>query len=118
VDLIEVYNGHTGRADNTRALELARARGLPELVGPDAHLLAELDLARVEFEGEKPADPAALQHALLRASRRFVVRPGSIWNDWRSQCVRFARRPSMSDAYWIARGALRRLVKPGEYVVG
>ena len=118
VDLIEVYNGHTGRADNTRALELARKRDLPELVGPDAHLLSEVDLARVEFEGDKPANESELKQALLRAPRRFEVRPGSIWNDWRSQCVRFARRPTMSDAYWIARGALRRIVKPGEYVVG
>ncbi len=118
VDLVEVYNGRTGRADNTRALELARARNLPELVGPDAHLLHELGLARVEFEGEKPADEAALKAALLRSPRRFVTRPGSIWNEWRSQGVRFLRQPNLRDAYWLARGALRRLVKPGEYVAG
>lgn len=118
VDFIEVYNGHTGRADNTRALELAAARGLPELVGPDAHLLSELGLARVVFEGEKPGDEAALKEALLRSPRRFETHPGSIWDQWRSQGVRFLRRPTAKDAYWLARGALRRLVKPGEYVVG
>jgi len=118
VDLIEVYNGRTGRADNTRALELATDRGLPELVGPDAHLLNELGLARVEFEGEKPADEAALKDALLRAPRRFVTQPGSIWNGWRSQAINFMRRPTASDAYWLVRGGLRRLVKPGEYVAG
>ena len=118
VDLIEIYNGRTGRADNTRAIELARSRSLPELVGPDAHLLGEVELARVEFEGEKPADEAALKEALLRAPRRFVTRQGSIWNEWKSQGVKFLRRPSVGDAYGLARGALRRLIKPGEYVAG
>ena len=118
VDLVEIYNGRTGRADNTRATELARNRNLPELAGPDAHLLSEVGLARVEFEGDKPADEAALKAALLGAPRRFVTRPGSIWNEWRSQGVKFMRRPSAGDAYWLARGALRRLVKPGEYVTG
>lgn len=118
VDLIEIYNGRTGRADNTRASELARSRDLPELVGPDAHFLNEVGLARVEFEGTRPADETALKEALLRAPRQFVTRPGSIWNEWRSQGVKFLRRPSAGDAFWLARGALRRLVKPGEYVAG
>jgi predicted metal-dependent phosphoesterase TrpH len=118
VDLIEIYSGHTGRADNARALELARLRGLPELVGPDAHLLNEVGLACVEFEGEKPADEAALKAALLGAQRRFVIRPGSSWNEWRSQGVKFLRRPNAGGAWWLARGALRRLVKPGEYGAG
>jgi predicted metal-dependent phosphoesterase TrpH len=118
VDLVEIYNGHTGRADNTRARELASARNLPELVGPDAHLLGEVGLARVEFEGAKPANEAELKEALLKAPRRFVTRPGSIWDPWWSQGVKFLRRPTFSDAYWLARGGLRRLVKPGEYVAG
>lgn len=118
VDLIEIYNGHTGRADNTRARELAQMRDLPELAGPDAHLLDELGLARVLFEGEKPKDEPSLKEALLHATRTFVTRPGSIWHSWRSQAVMLARRPSAKDAYWLVRGALRRLVKPGEYVVG
>jgi predicted metal-dependent phosphoesterase TrpH len=118
VDLVEVYNGRTARADNTRALELARDRRLPELVGPDAHRLAELGLARVEFEGDKPADDAALRDALLTAPRRFTTHPGNMWDEWLSQGVRFLRRPSARDGYWLVRGALRRLVKPGEYVAG
>lgn len=117
-DLIEIYNGHTGRADNTRAAELARTRGLPELVGPDAHLLEELGLAMNVFEGEKPRDEAALKQALLRTPRGFVTRPGSIWAGWRSQAVMFVRRPSLRDGYWLVRGAVRRVFKPGEYVVG
>jgi len=118
VDLIEVYNGRTGRADNTRAQELAQMKGLPEIAGPDAHLLEELGRARVLFEGEKPKDEAALKDALLHATRTFVTRPGSIWDGWKSQAVMFARKPSARDAYWLLRGALRRLVKPGEYVAG
>ena len=118
VDLVEVYNGHTGRADNTRALELARDRALPELVGPDAHLIEELGLARVVFEGARPADDAGLKDALLHAERTFVTYPGSIWHSWKSQAVMLARRPNLRDAYWLVRGAVRRLVKPGEYVVG
>jgi len=116
VDLIEVHNGRTGRADNARALELAKARGRPELVGPDAHLLSEVGLARVEFEGARPASEAELRRALLEAPRRFVTRAGSIWNEWKSQGVKFLRRPTLPDAYWLARGGFRRLVKPGEYV--
>lgn len=118
VDLIEVYNGHTGRADNTRAQELAQYRELPQLAGPDAHLLEELGLARVLFEGERPADEAALKHAMLHATRTFVTRPCSIWAPWKSQAVVFARKPTPRDAYQLVRGLVRRIMKPGEYVVG
>jgi hypothetical protein len=118
VDLIEVHNARTGRADNTRALELARRRDLPEIAGPDAHRIAELNLARVEFEGDKPVGDEALQRALKSAPRRFHLSTGSIWNEWLSQGAKFMRRPSFHDAYWLARGGLRRLVKPGEYVSG
>ena len=118
VDLVEVYNGHTGRADNTRAQELAQYRELPQLAGPDAHMLEEIGLARVLFEGPKPADEAALKEALLHATRTFVTRPCSIWAPWKSQAIVFARKPTPRDAYLLVRGAVRRLVKPSEYVVG
>ena len=36
---------------------------LPGLVGPDAHRLGELELARNEFEGEPPGDEAGLKRA-------------------------------------------------------
>ncbi|HTO89803.1 MAG TPA: PHP domain-containing protein [Candidatus Sulfotelmatobacter sp.] len=118
VDLIEVHNARTGRADNTRALELAHRRGLPELVGPDAHRLGELNLARVEFEGDRPADDEGLKLALKSAPRRFHLGTGSIWNEWLSQGAKFLRQPSFHDAFWLVRSGLRRLVKPGEYVSG
>jgi predicted metal-dependent phosphoesterase TrpH len=118
VDLVEVHNARTGRADNTRALELALRRGLPELAGPDAHRLGELNLARVEFEGDRPAADDALREALKSAPRRFHVTSGSIWDEWLSQGAKFLRQPSLRDAYGLARGGLRRLVKPGEYVSG
>src|SRR2546422_3595564 len=56
VDLVEVHNARTPPADNERASALARDRRLPALVGPDAHRLGELSLARNEFDGELPAD--------------------------------------------------------------
>lgn len=115
VDLVEIYNGRTARADNTRAAELALKLGKAELVGPDAHRLGELHLARVEFEGDLPADEDALKHALMHAPRRFVTRPGTIWNEWLSQAVKWTRRPSLVGAVILARGAVRRLVKPREY---
>ena len=118
VDLIEVHNARTAKADNARAVGLARERRLPELVGPDAHRLGELDLARVEFEGPLPADPAALKEALLRSPRRFHTRAGSIWNEWRSQATLLMRRPNGRLAWSLARGAVRRMVKPREYAQG
>jgi len=118
VDLIEVHNARTSRADNTRALELARRRDLPEIAGPDAHRIAELNLARVEFEGDKPSSDEELQRALKTAPRRFHLSTGSIWNEWLSLGAKFMRQPSLGDAYWLLRGGLRRIVKPGEYVSG
>lgn len=117
VDLIEVHNGRTPRADNIRATELAFRRGAAELVGPDAHLLRELGLARVVFDGEPPADDEGMKHALLHARRDFVTTPGSIWNEWLSQGVKLVRRPSLAGAYWLARGGARRLFKPKEYAL-
>jgi predicted metal-dependent phosphoesterase TrpH len=115
VDLVEVFNSRTSRADNARAAELAKARGLPELVGPDAHRVWELDLARVVFEGDLPADEEGLKHALLHAPRRLETRSTSIWAEWWSQAVKCTRRPSGRLAWAVVRGALRRIVKPGAY---
>jgi predicted metal-dependent phosphoesterase TrpH len=115
VDLIEVYNARTSAEENRRAAELAKSRRLPALVGPDAHRLGELDLARVEFEGDLPPDEKGLKRALLEAPRRFHTRSGSIWNEWLSQGVRLLRRPSGALAWNLARGALRRVVKPRAY---
>jgi len=117
VDLIEVHNARTSPADNSSAAALARERGLPELVGPDAHLLSELPLASVEFEGELPADDATLKRALLEAPRRFHTSTGSKWNEWLSQGIKLLRRPSGKLAWQVARGAARRLLKPGEYAL-
>lgn len=118
VDLVEVFNSRTARADNARAAELAKSRGLAELVGPDAHRVWELDLARVVFEGDLPADEEGLKHALLHAPRRFEARATSIWAEWWSQAVKFTRRPSGRLAWAVVRGALRRIVKPGAYDLG
>jgi predicted metal-dependent phosphoesterase TrpH len=117
VDLIEVHNGRTPRAGNTRAAALALKLGKPELVGPDAHRLSELALASVEFEGELPADDEGLKHALLHAKRRFVTRPGSMWNEWLSQCTKWSRQPTLLGVFMLARGGLRRLMKPKEYAL-
>lgn len=115
IDLIEIHNGRTGRAENEKAAALARDRGLPALVGPDAHRVGELGLARNVFEGPLPPDEAGLKRALLEAPRKFEITPGSIWNEWRSQVVRLIKQPDAGLAYHLARGAVRRLVKPGEY---
>lgn len=115
VDLIEVHNSRTGPFENWRAKELAAERELPALVGPDAHRLGELGLARVEFEGELPSDEKGLKEALLRSPRKFHTKPGSMWNEWLSQGVRLLKRPSGSLAWQLARGAVRRMVKPREY---
>lgn len=113
IDLIEVHNARTSRADNIRAAELAFKRQLPELAGPDAHRLGELGLARVEFEGERPRDEAGLKEALLRAPRRLVTAEGSHWNEWLSQWIKLKRKPSLRRAAALARDGVRRIVKPG-----
>jgi predicted metal-dependent phosphoesterase TrpH len=115
IDLVEIFNGRTTREGNAWAAALAHERKLPGLVGPDAHRLGELELARNEFEGEPPGDEAGLKRALLTAPRTFHTRAGSIWNEWRSQGVRLMKRPDARLAYYWARGALRRIVKPAEY---
>ena len=118
IDIVEVHNGRTSRGDNIRAAELAFKRRLPELAGPDAHRIGELGLARVEFDGERPRDEAALKDALLHAPRRLVTTPGSHWNEWLSQGVKLVREPSPAAAWGFVRAGLRRIVKPGEYGLG
>lgn len=118
VDAVEVFNARTPRADNERALALARQRALPELVGPDAHRVGELGLAINVFEGAAPSDEAGLRRALLTAPRTFVTRPASVWDEWRSQVVRLTKQPDAALAVHLARGAVRRVVKRGEYVLG
>lgn len=113
VDLIEVHNGRTSRADNIRAAELAFQRDTPELAGPDAHRLPELGLAKVVFDGERPRSDAALKEALLHAPRRLVTADGSPWNEWLSQWVKLKKKPSLSRAVALARDGVRRIVKPG-----
>lgn len=115
IDLIEVHNARCSADENARALEMARERRLPALVGPDAHRVGELLLARNVFDGDAPADDAALKHALLHAPRRFHLEPASIWNEWLSQAVKFSRRPSVALGAGLARGAARRILMPSEY---
>jgi hypothetical protein len=116
VDLIEVYNARTSRSENERAVALARERGLPGLTGPDAHRLGELDLTRVEFDGELPSDEEGLKHALLEAPRRFHTVAGSVWNDWLSLSVSMLRYPSAKLAWRLVREGVRRVIRPRGYV--
>ena len=118
MDLIEVHNSRTTVDDNRQATDLARDRGLPGLVGPDAHRIGELGLARNVFTGERPADDAGLKHALLNTERHFEILSGSKWDEWISQGVKLVRRPSARGAWGLMRGAVRRIVKPKEYPPG
>ncbi len=118
VDLVEIHNSRTSPADNARAAALAAEHKLPALVGPDAHRVGELGLAINDFEGELPADEAGLKRALLSAPRRHITKPASIWNEWRSQTVKLMKQPDAKLALWLARGALRRVIRPREYEVG
>jgi DNA polymerase III alpha subunit len=115
VDVVEVHNARCSRIENQKAADLALERNLAALVGPDAHRVKELLLARNEFDGEIPADEDAMKHALLHAPRRFFTNPAGIWNEWLSQGVKFTRRPSPLLAWGLLRGAVRRLVKPDAY---
>ncbi len=115
VDIVEVHNARCTPLDNQRAAELALERNLATLVGPDAHRLGELLLARNEFDGDPPGDEAAIKHALLHAPRRFFVEPGTIWDEWLSQAVKLTRQPSPVLAWGLLRGMVRRLAKPDAY---
>ena len=118
MDLIEVHNSRTMDEDNASAGKLAKQRGLPGLVGPDAHRIGELNLARNVFEGEVPADEDAMKRVLLTAPRRFQAATGSKWDEWISQGVKQLRRPTARGAWGLVRGAVRRIVKPKEYPKG
>jgi predicted metal-dependent phosphoesterase TrpH len=115
VDLIEVYNARCTPWDNSQAEALARDKGKQKVVGPDAHRVGELMLARIEFEGDRPNDEAGIRRALFEAPRKFVTRRPSIWNEWRSQAVRFWRQPSFALGVALARGAAIRLIDPGRF---
>lgn len=115
VDLIEVFNARTVREANRAAAALAEALRLPVTAGPDAHRVEELGLARVEFEGALPADEEALKRAIVETPRRLVTRGGSIWNEWRSQVIKCWKQPDGRLAWHLARGAVRRLVRPAAY---
>ena len=115
VDAIEVHNARCSRHDNARAAELAEQRNLKGLVGPDAHRVGELLLARNEFDGDPPGDEATIKHALLNAPRRFFTEPGSIWDEWRSQAVKFLRQPDLALGWGLLRGGVRRIARPGAY---
>jgi predicted metal-dependent phosphoesterase TrpH len=114
-DLIEVFNARTPKNANVFAQVIADTSGKPATVAPDAHRIKELGLARIVFDGPAPADLAAVRAALLHAPRTFEVRAGSIWDEWRSQAVKCVRRPDAALALHLARGVVRRLVKPAEY---
>jgi hypothetical protein len=115
VDLIEVFNARTPRNANAAAQVIADASGKLATAAPDAHRVAELGLARVVFEGAPPASLEEVKTALLHAPRTLDARGGSIWDEWRSQAIKLSRRPDMGLAVHLARGVVRRLVKPGEY---
>ena len=57
------------------------------MVGPDAHRVAEIMLARAEIEGALPEDDEGLKDAILSRPRRFFTTCGSIWDEWLSQGV-------------------------------
>ena len=105
-----VYNcGCNGRTDLKQLFAMIRdnlAKSFPEVAS-----------AEPVFEGPRPEGDEALKRALLSAPRSFEIRAGSSWNEWLSQGVKLMRRPSARDALWLLRGGLRRVLKPGEYVL-
>lgn len=67
VDALEVCNGYEPTGRNQQALDLARARCLPMLVGSDAHYLADVGRACVVFpEHSGCLTPDILRHAPRR----------------------------------------------------
>jgi hypothetical protein len=52
---------------------------------------------------------------LLTETPRFETTAGSRWDEWRSLGVLFLKRPDLGRAWTLARGAVRRVVKPGAY---
>lgn len=116
VDMIEAWNARTPRLANATAAILAAELNLSAIAAPDAHRVGELGLARVEFEGSLPTSDAELKQALLEAPRRLVTSQGSIWNEWLSQGVKCWKKPDGRLAWHLARGAIRRVAKPAEYL--
>ena len=50
----------------------------------------------------------------LHALSRFETESGSEWDEWLSQGVKLVRKPSARGAWGLVRGALRRILKPGD----
>jgi predicted metal-dependent phosphoesterase TrpH len=116
VDLIESYNARCSREENARAEELARERGLPMVVGADAHRVAEILRARTEFEGTLPESDEELKKTLLHGERRFYTNSPSIWDEWWTQSFQFMKRPNPKLAWELANGAFARIIKPHDYM--
>jgi len=71
VDGVEVCNGFEPPERNARALELARSRRLPALVGSDAHYLVDVGRACVVF----PHENGRLTPDVLRQAQRKLYGP-------------------------------------------
>jgi len=71
VDALEVCNGFEPPERNSQAIELARARRLPALVGSDAHYLVDIGRACVVFSQET----GRLTPDILRRSQRKLFGP-------------------------------------------
>lgn len=71
VDALEVCNGYEPADRNQQALELARTRQLPALVGSDAHYLVDIGRACVVF----PEENGVLTQEILRHAQRKLFGP-------------------------------------------
>jgi len=71
VDALEVCNGFEPPERNARAMELARVRRLPALVGSDAHYLVDIGRACVVFSQES----GTLTPDILRQAPRKLFGP-------------------------------------------
>lgn len=91
---VEVLNGHTSAAANSRAARTAGRPGRPQTGGSDAHALRDIGRAYTET-----LHPAASEEALLDALRAGEVRAGG-------------RSASMAEAASLAvRSGLRRIAR-------
>ncbi len=66
VDWVETYNARLVGSGNDRAVEFARAHGLPGVAVSDAHSILEVAVAYSRLEGD-PSTPAGLLAALAGA---------------------------------------------------
>lgn len=76
VDILEVFNARNLlRGDNTRALHLARLRGLLQGAGSDSHMAAEVGNAYVELAPFRTATELleALETAVVHGRRSYPV---------------------------------------------